>query len=137
MKEVTLNSGATLKMGVVPFVDAKAFYQAVLEEARSVSISEDQEIGANLIKDLFCTGFSSKKIDSCLKKCMDRCLYNGIRITDETWEPMEAREDYLQVCIEVAKETLAPFVKSLYAEFSTVMPMILGDLQLRQKTTHS
>lgn len=137
MKEVTLQSGAKLKIDVAPFMDAKALYQAVLEELRTVEVDERSESQADLIKNLFCASFTSKKIDQALAKCMERALYNGLKITNETWEPVEARADYMLVCFEVAKENLAPFVKSLSAEFSAVFQTIIGDRQSRPQTTQS
>lgn len=120
-KEVTLPSGAVLKLNSAPFKVSKALYQAVLEECKEVKISFDTPIDVNLIKDLFCTGFSSKKIEDALGKCFERCLYNGQKITDETFEPENARQDYLQVCIEVAKENIDPFMKSLYAQYGDIL----------------
>lgn len=136
-KIVKLPSGAELRITLAPFADSKALYQAVLEELKSLKLNEEDDIGANLIKDLFCVGFSSKKIESALNKCFERVTYNDLKISSDTWEPIEARDDYMKACMEVAKENILPFVKSLSVEFSHVFPMIVSDLALRQKTTQS
>lgn len=136
-KVVKLPSGAELRITLAPFADSKALYQAVLEELRNLKIDPKEDIDANLFKDIFCMGFSSKKIDQALNKCFQRVTYNNLKISDETWEPLQAREDYWSACLEVAKENILPFAKSLYAEFSHIFPMIVSDLALRQKTTQS
>lgn len=136
-KEITLPSGAILKVNLAPFPDSKALYQAILEELRTVSVNDEDEIGINLIKDLFCTGFSSKKVDTALSKCVARCLYKGEKITNESFEPAEARQDYMKVLIEVTKENILPFVKSLSAEFSLARSLLRSDLGLRQPTSPS
>lgn len=120
MKEVKLPSGAVLKITPSPFAVSKALYQAVLREAKGISVSAKTELG-NVFKDLFCTGFSSPEIEVCLWKCFERCTYNSgngdIKIDENTFEPVNAREDYTPVCMEVARENILPFGKSLYAEY--------------------
>jgi hypothetical protein len=126
MKEVKLPSGAVLKIGLAPFEAARSLYQAVLEEAKSVMISSSTEM-ASVYKDLFCLGFSSKKIENCLWECLKNCLYNDLRIDAKTFEPVTARNDYMTVCMEVAKENIHPFVKSLYAEYGQFLSTLLSD----------
>jgi hypothetical protein len=130
-KEVTLPSGATLKMTTAPFSDAKALYMAVAEEMTEAELnlkfSADltSEVDLSVIKDLFCTALSSKKIDQALAKCMERALYEGKRCSDtSTWEPVAAREDYLDVLAEVARHNLNPFGKSLSRLSSSLLGMI-------------
>jgi hypothetical protein len=137
VKVIALPSGAELKIDVAPFAVAKALYQSILEEMKAVQIDPEQEVDVNLFKDLFCVSFSSKKIELALKECMKRAIYNGARITDETWEPVEARDDYLKVCFEVAKENIAPFVKSLYAEYSHLQEMLRSVPASRPQTIQS
>lgn len=124
MKEVTCPSGAVLKILPSPFAAAKALYQAVLREARGIDISSATEL-PTLYKNLFCAGFSSPEIDRCLWECLKRCTYNkgdaDHKITDQTFEPLEARDDYMVVCLEVAKANILPFAKSLYAEYQRVL----------------
>lgn len=110
-----------MEITLAPFADAKALYQAVLEEAKNLKVDAQTDIDVNLIKDLFCVGLSSKKIEAALAVCMKRATYNSLRITDEVFEPEEARNDYFVVCLEVAKRNLAPFTKDLYAEYSQVL----------------
>jgi len=124
MIEKIMPSGAVLKITPAPFAEAKALYQAVLEELRGVNLDPNAEIDTNLFKDIFCVGLSSKKIETALAACMKRATYKDLKIDDQTFEPLEARQDYVLVCFEVAKENIAPFAKSLYAEFSPLLAKI-------------
>ena len=128
MREIKLPSGAILKVSPAKFEDSKALYQSVLEELKMISFNSKTELGL-IYKDLFCAGFSSKKIELCLWECMKKCTYNNgktgdLKIDQDTFEPVSARDDYIKVCMEVAKENIDPFVKSLYAEYGTYQAMV-------------
>ena len=127
MKEIKLPSGAILKIAPAPFENARALYQAVLEEAKTVAISSKDEL-ANVYKDLFCVGFSSKKIEAALGECFKKVLYcdkrGDLKIDKDTFEPLEARGDYVTVCMAVAKENIDPFVKGLYAEYKALFEKV-------------
>lgn len=128
MREVELPSGATLKITCAEFVVSKALYQAVIKELRGVKGEKVED----LLKEVFCAGFSSPEIEACLWECFKRCMYNSgagnLQITTDTFEPVERRDDYMKVCVEVAKENILPFVKSLYAEFQHFLLMV-GSIQ--------
>ncbi len=130
MKEVVLPSGAKLKIYPASFEIAKALYQAVLKEAKTIPFTGQTEM-ANVYKDLFCVGFSSKEIEAALWACFLKVQYcdsrGELKIDKDTFEPIEARGDYVTVCMEVAKENIAPFVKSLYAEYGELFKTILSD----------
>lgn len=123
MKEINLESGSVLKIGIVPFEDAKALYQVILDEAKGVRFSSQAEVG-NVIKDFFCIGFASKKVELALWNCFKRVQYcdkrGELKIDKDTFEPMEARADYIEVCTLVTTEVLSPFSKGLYAAFKTL-----------------
>lgn len=128
MRKVKLPSGAELTINPAPFVDAKYLYQALLREMKEINIDTQMEM-ANLYKELFCVGFSSPAIELALWKCLERCTYdNGktgaLRIDQDTFEPIESREDYLTVCTEVTKENVSPFVKTLFASYDQFSQMI-------------
>ena len=116
-----LPSGSELKITVGSFAESKALYQAILEEAKDLKMDAQAEVDVNLFKDLFCTMMSSKKVESALWGCMRRVTYNGLKITESTFEDVEARQDYFEVCFEVAKENILPFTKSLYAKLSPIL----------------
>lgn len=125
MKEIKLPSGNVLQMGHTPFSESKALYQALLEEAKGVQFDSKQDFAA-VIKDMFCAGFSSKKIEACLEVCLKRCLYAGLKIEnlDKMFDSKESRQDYSVICIEVVQENIGPFTKGLYAEFVRLMSIL-------------
>lgn len=120
-------SGAILKITPSPFADAKALYQAILKELKLIHMDSKTEM-VNIYKDLFCSGFASEEIEKKLWVCFKRCTYNGgagdLKIDESTFEPVERREDYMSACIEVAKENVFPFAKSLYAEYQRALSTI-------------
>lgn len=123
MKDVELPSGAVLKIQVGSFAESKALYQAFLEEVRGIQLMASAEI-MNVFKDLACAAFSSKKIEAAMEPCLKRCLYNDGKIDKNTFEPTEAREDYMAVCVEVARENITPFLKSLSVEYQKFLAMM-------------
>jgi hypothetical protein len=128
LKEITLPSGAILQITPAPFADAKALYQAMMAEARGVELQSRAQF-MDIAKNLICIGFSSRAIDAALTKCMARCTYNTHRIDEKTFEPLEARQDYTMVCMEVLEETIRPFSKNLSAVFSRLLSTIGENLQ--------
>lgn len=128
MKEVTLPSGAKLKISLASFDEGKELYQAVLEELRHVKIDGNTELDYNFMKDLFCVALSSKKVEVAMWKCLKRCLYNGVNISNASFEPVEARQDYFEVMFEVGQENLLPFSKSLYSRLSPILEKVRSSL---------
>ncbi len=126
IKEIKLPSGAILKIQVSPFAVSKALYQALLRELKLVPVDTKTEM-ASLFKDVFCIGFASQAIELCVWECFKRCTYNAgngdLKIDDQTFEPVERRDDYMKVCVEVARENVLPFAKSLYAEYVSAQAM--------------
>lgn len=116
-----LPSGAELTITLAPYEDALALQDAVLEEVRGIKFDPKAEIDVNFRKDMFCVLMSSKKIRAALDPCLKRALYDKKHITKDTFEPVEARQDYISVCMEVAKENILPFLKSLSAEYAQVL----------------
>lgn len=123
-------SGAILKVRVAPFAVSKNLYQAVLKELKQVSIKkmDTDEDQMELLKDLFCVGYSSPEIDLALEACLSHCQYNDgradLKVDKDTFESIEAREDYITACMEVAKDNVLPFMKSLYAQSLTFMGQV-------------
>ncbi len=118
MKEITLPSGAILKIQPAPFAEAKNLYQSILEEMAKIRY-EAPIFSFNFFKEVMCVLFSSKKVELFLEKCLKRCLYNEFKIDQTTFEKQETWQDYIEVCHEVAKENIDPFMESLCALLNT------------------
>lgn len=128
MKEFSLPSGATLRVSLSPFGTSRALYQAILDEVKNLKLDPKADVDVNLFKDLFCTLLASKKVEAQVWECMKKATYNNIRITEDTFEPEEARQDYFEVMMNVAKENVMPFMKSLSAQYAPILEMLKKDL---------
>lgn len=134
-KEVVLASGAKLNISHIDLGDAKALYNAVMFEARTLKITNETELGLDLWSQVLFISQSSKEIDRCVTECMKRCTYKGQKITPDTFEPDEVREDYLSVWMEVAQEALSPFSKNLMRELPRLWGAVVGYLGSKSTTT--
>lgn len=116
-----LPSGATLEITLAPFSDANDLRRIVASELKNVKISSELELTEpNFIKELFCTGMASKEIEASIWNLLKRCTYNGLKIIEDTFEPIEARGDYLSICSHVAIENLRPFANGLLSQFKDI-----------------
>ncbi len=118
------SNGAELRLTAAPFDDALALLHAFLKEAKGVEIKQGKEELPNVLKNVFCSAFSSPELLRALNVCMERCLYKGQKIVPGIFEDLKAREDYLEICYLVAEENLKPFTKSLYAQFADLLKKI-------------
>jgi hypothetical protein len=48
-------------------------------------------------------------------KCLVKCTYNGQKVTTKTWEPVEARQDYLYAIFFAMKENVMPFFEGAFS----------------------
>jgi hypothetical protein len=125
--EKTLPSGTVLKIQLASFANAKALFQAVCEELQTLDVAAETELDINLLKNLFCLGLSSKKIEIAMGKCLEKVLYDNVRITEATFEPESARQDYVPTLLEVAQVNLAPFLKNLLPRLSQLSTSLVSD----------
>lgn len=125
MKEVTTPSGSILKLSPAPFADAKSLYQAFLNEFKKLKVSKNLNLN-QIGKDIICIAMASPLVEACAAKCMTRCTYNDARIEnrDKIFEPIECREDYAFVYMEVVLENIAPFLKNLSAQLESVSGLL-------------
>lgn len=131
-KEIVLPSGAVLGINPAPFDDANELKRVVLAELKNVEFSGAVDQFA-LLKNLVCSGFSSKEIESHIHKCMKRCTYRGERIdVKQTFEPIEARGDYLLVLWHVAEENIAPFLSGLSSRFTIAKDIVTRILTFQE-----
>lgn len=119
MRQVTLPSGATLKVGLAPFADALVLQQACLRELRHISVGRSIPM-ENMLKDMFCTAYASPEVQAAMKPVILRSTYNDAKIdlnSPDMFEPVLARQDYFQVLAEVAQDNIGPFMSYLFAEY--------------------
>ena len=121
MKEIKLESGAEFRVSLAPFSEAKDLYQAILKCMTGMKINDQDEIDVNFFKDIFCILLSSKEVEEKIWQCLGRAVYNGNKITTQTFEDEKARGDYIPICYEVAWMNIEPFTRGLYAKLSLVL----------------
>lgn len=125
MKQVELPSGRKIEIEPGLFKESKELLQALTAEFLRIGINGTDEVG-NLIKNVFCLALSSQAIETKLWVCLKRCTYQDLKITEATFEPIEAREDYIDILYEVAQENVRPFTKSLFAQFRAMSIALEG-----------
>lgn len=105
--EKKLTSGAELKIWLAAFPDGHALFKAVSKTL------EGTDIGELTVQQLSMRLLSSEILEAAIWKCMGKATYKGQRITKETFEPLEARSDFMEVMEEVMAYNLVPFSKNV------------------------
>ena len=148
--EFTTNSGATAIINVADFISSMKLKRAVVEAVKSSGADlskidlgggESDKAGstvadkekankakmetANLLINIAMSVDSDERVYDALFKCLLRCTYDGVRITRDTFEAAETREDYYEVAIACMKVNLAPFFKPLFSKFNELAEKIL------------
>jgi len=130
MLEFTSKNGAKVKIELSSFKNAfelkNSIEKALLKENIDVA-NIDIDIGkvkenkvdfamiSSLSKYIMVID-SDENVHKSVFKCLERCLYNDFKITEETFEPEKARADYYEIVINCIKENLSPFLKTLFSE---------------------
>lgn len=123
MNTVTLKSGNTLEVQEAEFVHSWALTQAVaatlaaslpgikLDNLDIEALQKDIDIGKVL--SIVCQLVASKEVYELLWPCFTPCLYNQGKVTRITFNPGEARADFLPSVVEILKVNVVPFIKGL------------------------
>lgn len=115
MEFVSAFSKKPVVINLAPWKDAKILKMAVERAASGMAIDlEDVATLTPLILKLD----GSPEVDAALGPCLIRCLYDGEKITDTTFDKKEARADYYEVVIACIKENFGPLVESLSSKFA-------------------
>lgn len=114
MSDITVSTGARVAINPADFRDAMALKNAIQREfAKSnVSIKFDSDIDSIEIARLIMLVDSSTEVNALIWPCLVRCTYNGEKITEKTFENVEARKDYYDIILACARENLSPFFES-------------------------
>lgn len=135
MSEFTSTSGAKVHVRVAPFKDSMALKNAITKELSTKGIDlstltfkdengKDKKIGDIDTKELLSPIVnsvlaldSSDEVYRAVFKCLERCTYNGEKITENTFEDVEARGDYYEILLSCLKENIFPFFGGLRSKF--------------------
>lgn len=131
-KKFTLPSGAELQVTMGSFVESKNLYQAILKEAKDLKISDEMEIDSNFLKDIVCSLLSSKEIEECIETLLKRCTYDKSKITEDTFEDENARQDYYDVIRYVTEVNVYPFVKGLLQKYGAILGKLKQSFQKQE-----
>ena len=117
---ITLKSGSTLEIGIASFASGNRLMKTVARELAAVSfdfnLSNFSDLSGqdiNVLKNAVFQLLQSDALEAALMECAKKSLYNGEKITPQTFEPEDARQDYMPVAWEVMKANLSPFFKGL------------------------
>lgn len=125
-EKIKLPSGAELSFSMAPFADAKELYQIIAKELKEINLDMQAEVDGNFFKGIACTLIGSKEFETATWVCMSKCLYNGVRFDDDTFEDEKAREDYLEVLYIVAERNIKPFTKNLMQKYSDIIREVMS-----------
>lgn len=130
----TMDSGATLGIEVASFAVGTKLLKTVARELEAVGINVglgtgrledffkmnfDKDAVINTIKNITLRLVGSDAVEAVLWECMDKCIYNGVRITRTTFEDEKAKGDYFNVAKEVLVANLSPFFPGLHSKLLT------------------
>lgn len=122
MKEVTLKSGRKLRLQAADFRKSKDLFDAISKEIKGNEFDPKAEFDINFIKNILLGMVSSPQVEATLWPCFTGCLYKGdTKVTPDLFEDMSAREDFLEICFEVAKINVLPFTKNLSSKFEPIL----------------
>lgn len=130
MIEFTATSGAKVKINVADFEDAQNLKFAI-QKALKTEDFELKDIGDIMSADVWPIAKiamavdCSKEVNEALWPCLARCSRNGDKITKNTFEPVEARQDYYEIVVSCIKENVGP----LFAGVSVVLKKLFSKPQ--------
>lgn len=67
---------------------------------------------------------SNKEVNEALMRCLERCTYNGQKITARTFDQESARIDYYEIFAACFRVNIIPFYKGLLSQWNTVLKKI-------------
>ena len=109
MTDLAVPSGAVVVINAAGWKEAKQLKKAI---EREMAITGSISLPTVLLVD------SSDAVDAALAPCLARCLYNGEKIIEKTFDSTSARADYYDSVIACVKENLAPLAESLLSKLS-------------------
>lgn len=124
--EVKTQSGATVHLPVAPWRDAVALKNAIHREFSASSLKIDLGADIGTVAKIILMADSSDEIYQAVLKCLNRGTYNNIKITEATFEPEGARQDWYDVLEACLKVNYFPFVEGLRSKYNTALGVLRG-----------
>lgn len=130
MRKHKLLSGKELRIQPARFRQSKHLFDMIAQEIKSLRFDPKAEFDINFVKDTALGLVASEKVEQAIIACMENCLYENQKVNVELFEDNEARQDYLEICFEIAKENALPFTKNLSSKFEPILKDLGLSLQL-------
>lgn len=120
--EHKLPSGAVLDVTILDFEKAFEIFQIVSRQiglldldlskidGKSFALTDIMEFKRPLSQVL-----ASPELVKVGNKCLEKCTYDGIKVTTKTWEDVKARGDYLFAMFFALQENVAPFIEGVFS----------------------
>ena len=120
--EVKLPSGATLDITLLDYEKAFDVFQIVARQLGLIDVDfskidfeKFQLMDVMEFKRPLTQILSNPDLVKVGNQCLVKCTYDGIKITAKTWEPPEARKDYVFAIFYALKENCYPFVEGVFS----------------------
>ena len=142
MPVLEVSTGASVIINPADFKSAMALKGSIAGELAAGNLKLDgltkgdldvqnlMNLDMSVIEPLLQTLFSidsSEKVNDAIFACLTKCLYNGEKITEATFDNVEAREDYYLIVFECLKVNLTPFFKGLVSKLNLPLKAINQD----------
>lgn len=131
-KKITLPSGASLDITIMPFETSWGVSQAVIKELGRLEVDssvldvfkKDRNAEIDLaelfsLKNPICAVLSNPVFVEAAKTCFVKCTYKSMRINEDTFEDQGSRGDFIPAVYYVLLENISPFFTNLTSVFST------------------
>lgn len=120
---ITLPSGRSLVVEIAPFVPANKLKKAIAADLVGVDLSglnlgkldanmdlsKLDGASLNAFKNVLCILLASDKVEASVFECALRSTIDGVKVTRESFDPAEARGDFMIVAWEVIKANAGAF----------------------------
>ena len=135
-KEIILKSGKKLELQYAQFEVQMHLLSAITNELNKIDLNiKDQDALGLGIGKLIATAMTAKNIGDIFWQCANTCLYEGNRITQDTFQDINNRKDFLEVKYWVLFFNLEIFFSSLFGESKAFQS--LGGDEAIQNLMHS
>lgn len=121
MIEFTAPSGAKVVINEADWPDAKRLKKAIQRELADTKISLDLKSDLTMLIPAFLKVDASDAVDAAIAPCLIRCLRNGEKITDTTFNDPAARKDYYHIVTKCVEVNVRPLAESLFLALKEFM----------------
>lgn len=115
MEFETKETGAKVVLNPCSLVDAFKLKSAIQKSLLANNLNLAKVLNED-VTQLFMALDSSEEVFNCMFDCLKKSTYNGVKITYETFEQEDARQDMYEVFFQCLKVNIYPFFKPLLSQ---------------------